>query len=500
MDYLALQNGSDIRGVAIDGEKKANLDETSVKATGRAFALWLKERLNRDTGLRVSIGRDSRLTGEKLAGWFAAGLMKEGVEVVNFNLASTPAMFMSTVREGWMFDGAVMVTASHLPFDRNGFKLFTASGGLEKADIKAILTAAAEIGADVCGEAPAEERDFISVYAADMVDFIRRSVNAENYERPLEGMHIVVDAGNGAGGFFADKVLEPLGANTAGSLFLEPDGSFPNHAPNPENAEAMKAISDAVLKNRADLGLIFDTDVDRAAAVTADGREINRNGLIALMSAIVLREHPNSVIVTDSITSTGLKEFIEGCGGVHRRFKRGYRNVINEAIRLNNEGTESHLAIETSGHGALKENYFLDDGAYLMAKLLIEAARCRTKGKGIETLIENLREPLEAREYRIKLLCDDFAAYGKKVLEDVSTYAETKSDWRVEPENYEGIRVNVDKHGGWFLLRMSLHDPLMPLNIESDREGGVSAIAGEVYEALKCFDGLDTSIIAAGIC
>ena len=69
-----------------------------------------------------------------------------------------------------------------------------------------------------------------------------------------------------------------------------------------------------------------------------------------------------------------------------------------------------------------------------------------------------------------------------------------------EPENYEGIRVNVDKHGGWFLLRMSLHDPLMPLNIESDREGGVSAIAGEVYEALKCFDGLDTSIIAAGIC
>jgi phosphomannomutase len=100
--------------------------------------------------------------------------------------------------------------------------------------------------------------------------------------------------------------------------------------------------------------------------------------LIALISAIILEEHSNSIIVTDSITSNGLKEFIEEkLGGVHHRFKRGYKNVINEAIRLNKEGKESYLAIETSGHAALKENYFLDDGAYLIAKILIKMAKLK---------------------------------------------------------------------------------------------------------------------------
>ena len=132
---------------------------------------------------------------------------------------------------------------------------------------------------------------------------------------------------------------------------MDPDGSFPNHIPNPENAEAMASIRKAVLENKADLGIIFDTDVDRAGAVDKNGNEINRNPIIALMAAIVLQDHPGTTIVTDSITSDELKVFIEDkLGGRHHRFKRGYRNVINESIRLNEEGEESWLAIETSGH------------------------------------------------------------------------------------------------------------------------------------------------------
>ena len=178
-----------------------------------------------------------------------------------------------------------------------------------------------------------------------------------------------MDAGNGAGGFFADKVLEVLGADTNGSQFLDPDGTFPNHIPNPEDKEAMESICDAVIKKNADLGIIFDTDVDRAAVVDRFGRDINRNRIIALISAIVLGERKGATIVTDSITSEGLKKFIEeDLGGVHHRFKRGYKNVINEAIRLNEEGTYTPVAIETSGHCALMENYFLDDGAYLIAR------------------------------------------------------------------------------------------------------------------------------------
>lgn len=197
-------------------------------------------------------------------------------------------------------------------------------------------------------------------------------------------------------------MLAPLGADASGSQFLEPDGSFPNHIPNPEDKTAMESIRGAVLANHADLGIIFDTDVDRAGAVDKNGREINRNRIIALISAILLHEHPGTAIVTDSITSSGLKTFIEEKGGIHHRFKRGYKNVINEAIRLNREGTDCQVAIETSGHGALKENYFLDDGAYLIAKILVQMARLKKEGKTIDELIADLQEPLEAKEYRMK--------------------------------------------------------------------------------------------------
>ncbi|KAI3681996.1 hypothetical protein L2E82_50307 [Cichorium intybus] len=177
----------------------------------------------------------------------------------------------------------------------------------------------------------------------------------------------------------------------------------------PEDKEAMKAIIKAVLDNKADLGIIFDTDVNRSAAVDSAGREFNRNRLIVLMSAIVLEEHPRTTIVTDSVTSDGLTTFIEKkLGGKHHRFKRGYKNVIDEGIRLNSVGEESHLAIETSGHGALKENHWLDDGAYLTVKLLNKLALARALGqtggsKVLTDLVEELQEPGVAIELRLKI-------------------------------------------------------------------------------------------------
>ena len=138
-------------------------------------------------------------------------------------------------------------------------------------------------------------------------------------EQPLAGMRVLVDAGNGAGGFFASNVLARLGANTAGSQFLDPDGTFPNHVPNPEDRAAMSATIDAVLKHGAELGVVFDTDVDRSGIVDANGRAINKNKLIALMAAVTLRDAPGSTVVTDSVTSSGLTAFIEAQGGKHLR-------------------------------------------------------------------------------------------------------------------------------------------------------------------------------------
>ena len=243
------------------------------------------------------------------------------------------------------------------------------------------------------------------------------------------------------------------------------------------------------------MGIIFDTDVDRAGAVLSDGSELNRNRIIAMLAAILLREHPGTTIVTDSITSSGLAKFIEEKGGIHHRFKRGYRNVINESIRLNNLGQDSQLAIETSGHGAFKENYFLDDGAYIVTKLLIELARGKKEGYKLESLIASLEEPAESLEFRMNILVEDFKTYGQEVIDKLNAYAATKEGWSLAPNNFEGVRVNLDEaHGnGWFLLRLSLHDPLLPLNIESNSIGGAKTIAAELAGFIADFDKLDAA-------
>ena len=494
MDYSKLQNGSDIRGVALEGieGQHVNLTEQASRDIGRGFALWLMEKTGKKENIRVAVGRDSRLSGPALCGWICDAMVQQGLQVTDFGMASTPAMFMATVTEGYEFDGTVMITASHLPFNRNGFKFFTKDGGLEKADIKQILTYAAseQTTSLPCGQLISGA--FMDTYGKILADKIRAATGAE---KPLEGFRIVVDAGNGAGGFYVDKVLKPLGAITEGSRFLDPDGSFPNHIPNPEDKEAMESITEAVRETGADLGIIFDTDVDRAGAVLSDCSELNRNRIIAMLSAILLREHPGTTIVTDSITSTGLAKFIESKGGVHHRFKRGYKNVINESIRLNAAGQDSQLAIETSGHGALKENYFLDDGAYLVTKLLIELARGKKMGYTLESMIAELEEPAESKEFRMNITVEDFKTYGQSVIDALNAYAEKQEGWSLAPSNYEGVRVNLDEaHGnGWFLLRLSLHDPLMPLNIESNTVGGVKTIAQELFRFLKGCENLDIS-------
>ena len=172
---------------------------------------------------------------------------------------------------------------------------------------------------------------------------------------------------------------------------------------------------------------------------------------------------------------------------------RGYKNVINESVRLNKEGKESLLAMETSGHGALKENYFLDDGAYLSAKIIIKAVRLVAEGSSLDSLLAKLEEPKEAGEFRIKIKCDDFKTYGKKVLADLKELADNSPQWIVAPDNHEGYRATVSQYDGWFLLRMSLHDPQMPLNIESNEQGGVKAIAKEMLSFLGKYDCLDLS-------
>ena len=493
MELKALKSGTDIRGTAI-GENYQLTDEVI-----RKLIFGFVRVMEGKTGLsasemKISVGHDSRLSSVRMKKTVETSLSALGCRVMSCGLSSTPAMFMTTVKAACT--GAVQITASHLPKDKNGLKFFTKDGGFEGSDIDEIIRIADSFDAyPYCSAGKIEKYNFMARYAEDLREMIRQGVGGDT---PLEGFHIVVDAGNGVGGFYATEVLAPLGADITGSQFLNPDGDFPNHIPNPEDKTAMQFICDAVTKNNGDLGVIFDTDVDRAACVGSDGKEINRNRLVALASAIALEDCPGGTIVTDSVTSDGLKIFInETLGGHHHRFKRGYKNVINESIRLNSQGIVSPLAIETSGHAALKENYFLDDGAYLITKIIIKAAALRKDGKNISDLLASLPEPSEASEYRFKILPADFKSYGQSVIDGLENYANGREGWTIADDNREGIRISFDKnHGdGWLLLRLSVHDPILPLNIESNTKGGVNVILSQFREFIEKFEELDLSAL-----
>ena len=234
----------------------------------------------------------------------------------------------------------------------------------------------------------AEKNDIMTPYCKFLRDLIVDGVGAG--DRPLEGMKIVVDAGNGGGGFYATRVLKPLGADISASQFLEPDGMFENHAPNPEDKEAINAIS---------------------------------------------------------------------------------------------------------GHAALKENFFLDDGAYLATKIVIKAAKLFRQGEKIDSVIEELEDPADEREIRIPIRDDDFAGYGDKVLAELEEYAKATEGFSLEEPNYEGVRINFDGEGcgaeGWCLLRKSLHDPLLPMNMASDEAGGCEKIKKIMMEFLSRYDKLE---------
>lgn len=498
-DMMKLQNGSDIRGVAVEGvaDERVNLTEDSCNRIGQAFALWLAAKTGKpaDT-LAIGVGRDARISGPALGTAIAQGLTARGVTVVDCKLATTPAMFMSLVFPETKYDGAVMITASHLPFNRNGIKFFNRDGGLEHEDITAILEQACRLRSVQTDISKCTTIDLLSLYADHLKKTICSGLKADEGSRPLKGLKIVVDAGNGDAGFFVNSILNPLGADTSGSQFLEPDGMFPNHIPNPENRAAMEAVRSATVNNHADLGLIFDTDVDRMSAVLHTGAEVNRDAIIAMISAILAPSYPGGTIVTDSVTSDRLTDFLQNVLGMkHLRYMRGYKNVIDKCKELNAEGIVSPLAMETSGHGALKDNYYLDDGAFLAVKLVIAVAQAAKQGMTIDSLIAKLPPLVEEGEYRFKINTEDFKSYGRNILAEFKKRAEAAG--YDMPESYEGIRISFHNSDiqGWMLLRMSLHDPVMPLNIEGGRRGDLAKIRNIAQALLKGFDKLDMSCL-----
>lgn len=504
VDYLQLRKGTAVYGIAtaLTENQEIDLTEEAVSSIAKAFCVWLMSR-TRKTKVHVAIGYDSRLSSPFLCEAAVTGILSIGHDAIVTDLSTTPSMLTLLHDNAWQkkypCDGSIMITASHLPAEYNGLKFFFGDDSLSADSIDSILYhAESAVYTDITEVGQRIEAPYLEEYADRLVNMIR---SATGEELPLLEKKIVVDAGNGVGGFFVSKVLAPLGADTAGSQYLEPDGNFPHYIPNPENAEVIASLSNAVRAAKADLGILFSADAERVGAVDQYGNLFNRNRLIALMSAIVLSEKPGT-IVTDSITSDGLTKFIQARGGKHHRYIRGAQNIINEAIRLNSLEEYTPLAIETSGHAAMLENDFRDDSMYLITRMLIAFVLAGKSGYTLTDVIADLEEPKEALEVRLPILdTKDPALCATRAICEYAAYALRTPYIIPVDENYEGCRVNYDeKHGnGWTMLRASLHENTVPVNIESNSAHGVLKMAKDLYYFLKTTPYLDVAPLKAAI-
>jgi phosphomannomutase len=352
--------------------------------------------------------------------------------------------------------------------------------------------------------------DYMPHYALTLKNAILKEVGSEDApETALAGLRIVLNSGNGSGGFF-HKVLEDLGADVSASIHIEPDGAFPAYIPNPESSQMVAETTRVCEVANADIGIMLDTDADRCGFVVprtvnkdgtkSDYEALNRNRLIALLAVIFSTSSPGCAIVTDSVTSEGLETFLQDDLGLqHVRYLKGYANVINKARELTEAGiANAEVAIETSGHCAMQENGYLDDGTYTAVKVIGLLARVArdNDSKSVLDLISNLKEMPEEGELRMPVLDETLqttlAVFDFMALEIEQLCQSLGSDedsavatWSLDEDNLEGIRVRTG-NGGFFMLRKSLHDPVISLQVEGTSRDQVRECV--IDPLLKLFD------------
>ena len=426
----------DIRGVYPD-----SLNEDVARDIGRAFVNHLGL-----SGSRVVVARDMRLSGEDLEEAFIEGVTGAGADVLDLGLVSTDALYFAV---GHLEEpGGAMITASHNPKEYNGFKLcredaIALSGEQGIGQIRdLIVSGKLPDPAEYAGSV--EESDIAEAYARHCLTFI----DTEGL-RPLK---IVVDAGNGMAGKMLPPIFEKLPFEYV-PMYFEPDGSFPNHPPNPIEPENMEELQERVVAEGADFGAAFDGDADRVFVVDEKGATISGDLLATLVAKNVLEKEPGATILYSAVCSKAFPELVEREGGKAIRTKAGH-SIIKPQMREN----DAAFGGEHSGHFYFRDNYFADSG--IIAMLTVAELVARQEGP-----LSELLAPIDSyvRSGEINSEVEDQSVTLAKVEKHYTQRDDPKID------HLDGL--TVDFGDWWFNLRPSNTEPLLRLNVEaSDRE------------------------------
>jgi phosphomannomutase len=426
----------DIRGVYPE-----SLNEDVARDIGRAYVNHLGL-----SGSRVVVARDMRLSGEVLEKAFVEGVTGAGADVLDLGLVSTDALYFAV---GHLEEpGGAMITASHNPKQYNGFKLcredaIALSGEQGIGQIRDLI---------VSGKLPEPAEYAGSVEQSDIAeDYARHCLTFINTES-LRLLKIVVDAGNGMAGTMLPPIFEKLPFECV-PMYFEPDGSFPNHPPNPIEPENTKELRERVKAEGADFGAAFDGDADRVFVVDEKGVAISGDLLAALVAKNVLEKEPGATVLYSAVCSKAFPELVEREGGKAIRTKAGH-SIIKPQMREN----DAAFGGEHSGHFYFRDNYFADSG--IIAMLTVAELVARQEGP-----LSELLAPIDTyvRSGEINSEVENQAA----TLEKVEEYYAQRDGPKVD--HLDGL--TVDFGDWWFNLRPSNTEPLLRLNVEaSDRE------------------------------
>jgi phosphomannomutase len=448
-EFAQIFKAYDIRGL-VDIE----IDVDFAFATGVAFARFLQ--IEREPGTIV-IGEDMRPSSPLLADAFSAGATSLGMDVIRIGLASTDMLYFASGKLG--LPGA-MFTASHNPAEYNGIKLCLSDArpiGKESglATIENFVREGSPIALRNVGVE--KQRDMLQEY----VDHLLTLVDIRNI-RPLK---IIVDAGNGMAGHTAPAIFARLNCEVI-PMYFELDGTFPNHEANPLDESTLSDLKQAMIEQKADLGLAFDGDADRCFLVDERGVAVNPSALTSLIAHRELIKRPGSSIIYNLISSRTVQEVIDENGGVGLRSRVGHSNIKKMMA-----DSGAIFGGEHSGHFYFKEFWRADSGA--LAALHAIAALGES-GTTMSALLAPYDRYVTSGEINSKVADTKVAT---------ETVQKSYTSDQVTIDHLDGLTVNGDTW--WFNLRPSNTEPLLRLNVEASTQAQMESVRDAVLSLIR---------------
>lgn len=436
----------DIRGIA-DQE----LLDPGIYELGLALGTFIQRKSGANN---INLGRDCRLSSPRLRSALMAGLKASGCQVTDIGPVPTPLLYYSCYHLKAV--GGVMITGSHNPAEYNGFKVMCGQSTIHGEDIQAVKEII-ERQDYLTGEGSETAFDIVTPYVDEITSKF-------NFSRRLK---VVVDAGNGVGGPVFHRMLTKLNAE-AEELFMEMDGSFPNHHPDPTQPENLRHLVAAVRKQPVDLGIAFDGDADRVGAVDEHGNMVYGDMLLYIYGREILSRKPGATIIGEVKCSQFMYDELRHLGGNAIMWKTGH-----SLIKAKMKETHAELAGEMSGHMFFADGYYgFDDALYAACRLMDIVAN---SGQPLSAQLSQVPKTVSTPELRNDCPDETKFAVVKRVLEHFKS--------KYEVLDVDGARINFAH--GWGLVRASNTQPVLVMRFEATTPELLEQYRAEVEAAVE---------------